>query len=472
MSGSGNGKLWFGDFKLDPRTRLVWYKNQTLELPLKAIDVLCLLVEKRGDVVTKDEIWKNVWHDAFVEETNLTHNIYLLRKTFREFGAGELIKTIPRRGYRFIGEVSQTNGDHVLYERSTITDTFIEEVTLPQERHLETRSIGKLSLFATLALLIGLIASVAAWWGQIPPFSSASEGIRSIAVLPFAQLDQESDADRQGLVLADTLITRLSNLKSIGVRSITAVTDLNDRDPVAAGKLLNVDAVITGTIYRYGEKTRISARILKVSDGKAVWTGEFERLAADDLRMQYDLASQITNALAPNLDPIERKAAAKSYTENADAFRLYQEARSEWNKRSTQGATDATRLFRAAIARDPEFALAYAGLAEVVATTNAEEAEAIVRKAIELDPELAEAHSALGFIQTFVHRNWYEAEKELTRAIDVNPNYAQAHHWYGELLAILGRNAEAKVEIERALEINPFSHNYLAALGKMYYFNR
>jgi tetratricopeptide (TPR) repeat protein len=136
------------------------------------------------------------------------------------------------------------------------------------------------------------------------------------------------------------------------------------------------------------------------------------------------------------------------------------------------GATDAASLFRLAIEKDPEFALAYVGLAEVVATINPEEAEAIARKALELDPDLAEAHAALGFIQTFVHRNWAAAEKELVRSVDLNPNYAPAHHWYAELLAILGRNAEAKIAMKRAVEIDPLSHNFLADLGQIYYFNR
>lgn len=164
MSSNGNGKLSFGDFKLDPGTRTVWFREETVELPLKAVDLLCLLVEKRGDVVTKDEIWKHVWNDAFVEETNLTHNIYLLRKTFRELGSGELIKTVPRRGYRFIGDVLPKNGNTVVYERATITDTFIEEVTLPEEKQKGSSRVKTGSLVFAFVILIGVIGVIAAWW--------------------------------------------------------------------------------------------------------------------------------------------------------------------------------------------------------------------------------------------------------------------------------------------------------------------
>jgi len=480
---SENWKLReFGEFRLDPEKLVLWFRGQPVNLPLKEVELLSALTANAGEVMTKAELLDSIWKDSFVEESNLSRHVYMLRKTFKEFGVDDLIETVPRRGYRFVGHVRDCfNESPVVVERHVVSQTTIEEISSETRAPLRYRdSTDRFRLSrsfkaaATLAsiLVIGLIAGFAAWWNQIPPFASSSGRIRSVAVLPFAQLDQGLGSKQQGVGLADTLITRLSNLRSIRVCSFTAVAGLDDRDPVAAGKLLDVDAVLVGTIYRSGDKTRVSARILKVSDGKAIWTGEFERLATEDLRMQNDLALQVTNALAPSLDPDEKRKLAKSHTEDPDAFRLYQEARFEWNKRNTQGATDAARLFREAIAKDPQFALAYAGLAEVVATMNAVEAEAIARRAIELDPDLAEAHGALGFIHTFVHRNWEEAEKELTRSIDLNPNYAQAHHWYAELLAILGRNAQAKIEINRALEIDPLSHNFRAALGQIYYFNR
>jgi tetratricopeptide (TPR) repeat protein len=230
--------------------------------------------------------------------------------------------------------------------------------------------------------------------------------------------------------------------------------------------------MLVGTIYSSGDKTRVSVRIVRTNDGSTIWGGEFERLTTDGMRMQSDIALQITNVLAQNLGSDERTALAKSYTEYSDAFHLYQRARFEWNKRNMQGATDAVSLFRMAIEKDPEFALAYAGLAEAMATINPDEAEIIAQRAIELDPDLAEAHAALGFIQVFARRNWEQAEKELVRSISLNHNYAPAHHWYAELLAIQGRNADAKIEMNRALEINPLSHNFLADMGQIYYFNR
>jgi len=467
----------FGGFRLDPEKLVLWFDDRPVTLPLKEVELLSALTANAGEVLTKGELLDRVWKDSFVEESNLSRHVYMLRKTFKELGVGDLIETVPRRGYRFVGAVRESLSERpLLLERHVVSRTTIEAVPEENDEFSGARRGAlhgfRYSVSLAAVLLIGLIAATAAWWNRVPPFSGPSGEIRSLAVLPFAQLDQDADPHREGIVLADTLITRLSNLRSIRVSAITAVTDVDGRDPLAAGKVLNVDAVLVGTIYRSGDKTHVSARILKVADGKAIWTGEFERLAIEDMRMHNDLALQVTNALALHLDPAEKAAFARSHTEDADAFRLYQEARFEWNKRNGQGVTDAARLFRQAIAKDPEFTLAYSGLAEVVALINPEEAEVIAHKAIELDPDLPEAHGALGFIQTFVHRNWSEAERELTRAISLNPNYAQAHHWYGELLAILGRNAEAKVEMERAVAIDPQSHNFLAGLGQVYYFNR
>ena len=468
----------FGKFSLDTRKRVLWCESEPVNLALKEIELLCVLTENSGEVVTKGELLDLLWADAFVEESNLSRHVYVLRKMFKSYGVENLIETIPRRGYRFVGEIGQPAAvrDEFTIERHAVSLTTIEEISDEAAPIVGSSGRRTLSITAMAAvgalLVVTLVVGFAAWREQLQAFSGSPAEVRSLAILPFVQIDHDSEAEQLGIGLADLLITRLSNLRGITVRPITAVIDVDDRDPVSAGELLGVDAVLVGTIYRSGDQTRVNARMIKISDGNTIWTGEFERSTSEGMRLQSDLATRLTNALVRNLDDSEKSALAKAYTNNSEAFHLYQRGRFEWNKRNAQGATDAVSLFRLAVETDPEFALAYAGLAEVVATTNPGEAEVIARKAIELDPELAEAHAALGFIQTFVHRNWAEAEKELARSVDLNPNYAPAHHWYAELLAILGRNADAKIAMHRAVEINPLSHNFLADLGQIYYFNR
>jgi tetratricopeptide (TPR) repeat protein len=190
------------------------------------------------------------------------------------------------------------------------------------------------------------------------------------------------------------------------------------------------------------------------------------------LSLQSEIALQIAETLALNLTGNERNVLTKRYTESPDAYHLYVKARNEWNKRSYPGIIEAQRLFRNAIERDPNFALAYVGLADTIATgTNSTEATMAIEKALEIDPNLGEAHASLGFLKMFHGRQWPEAEKAFKHAVELNPNYATARHWYATLLAIKGETASAKTEMRRALEINPLSHNFLADLGQIYYFS-
>ncbi|MBA4185980.1 MAG: tetratricopeptide repeat protein, partial [Acidobacteria bacterium] len=236
---------------------------------------------------------------------------------------------------------------------------------------------------------------------------------------------------------------------------------------------LNVDAVLEGTIYRTADKVRVTARLIKTSDNAPIWAAQFEKPLQDELRLQDEIALQVVDALALNLSGNEKNALTKRYTESADAHQLYVKGRYEWNKRNFAGMIEAERLFRNAIEKDPNFALAYVGLADRIATnTDAGEAWTLINKALELDPNLAEAYATLGFLHTFHVWNWQYAEADFKKSIELNPGYATAHHWYATLLAIQGRTDEAKSEMRRALEINPMSYNFLADLGQLHYFAR
>jgi DNA-binding winged helix-turn-helix (wHTH) protein/TolB-like protein/Tfp pilus assembly protein PilF len=454
----------FGKFRLDSEKKFLWCDGEPVALPLKALELLCLLVENRGAVVTKEEIWKSVWQDSFVEETNLTHNIYLLRKTLKEYGEGDLIQTVPRRGYRFAGDV-QTGGTLVI-ERRAVTRIMIEETETPVPAFPRKRGVV---VAAVACFLIAAITGFTVWNARQGEASNSA--IRSIAVLPFITIDPTAKTEYSGLGMADVLITRLSNIKEITVRPTSAILNLHEQNSVEAGKMLSVDAVLEGTIFRTEEKTRVTVRLVRVSDQTSIWTGQFEERLQDELRLHDEIALQLVDALALKLSGSEKTALVKKYTESPDAYQTYAKGRYEWNKRSFAGMIEAQRLFRNAIEQDPGFALAYVGLADVLITGPASGEEyTLLQRALEIDPELAEAHASLGFFQMFHQWNWGTAEASFKRSIELNPNYATAHHWYATLLAIEGRNDEAKAEIHRALEINPVSHNFLADLGQIHYF--
>jgi DNA-binding winged helix-turn-helix (wHTH) protein/TolB-like protein/Tfp pilus assembly protein PilF len=475
MNNENNNLREFGKCRLDIEKKFLWCAEKPVALPLKAVELLCLLVARGGEVVTKDEIWRAVWQDAFVEETNLTHNIYLLRKTFKDLGEKNLIQTVPRRGYRFAGELGDQSGSELVIEKHTRTRTLIE--IREAEETVQKPGFPALSRYRAAVSLAVLLAVAMIVFGVSAYRSNSNAatgtGIKSIAVLPFKTIAAQNENEHQGLGLTDVLITRLSNIREIIVRPTSAVVNFENEDSVSAGQKLTTDAVLEGTIYRVGEKVRVTARLIRVSDGATLWNGQFERMKTDELRIQDEIALQITDALRLNLNNDEKNARAKRYTDSADAFELYQKGRFEWNKRNWAGISEAQRLFRNAIDKDPNFALAYAGLADTtVFNTDSQEAENAINKALELDPNLAEAYASRGFYQTFQQWQWAAAEESFKKSIALNPNYATAHHWYAQVLTIQGRHEEAKAEMLRALEINPLSHNFLADLGQIYYFNR
>ncbi len=480
----------FGKFRLDAEKRVLWYEDKPVNLALKEIELLCALTENSGEVVTKDELLNKIWQDSFVEESNLSRHIYILRKTFEELGEKDLIQTIPRRGYRFTDEVREIQNGEIIVERHAVKQTLIEiEDEIQESDEAETQEISAeiytknnnrrvfgLSVFraVVVSVLLLLLASVfAVWRYRTQQAKTYLAEIKSIAVLPFRTIDANKENEHHGMGLTDILITRLSNIKELNVRPTSAVFGFQNEDSISAGQKLQVDAVLEGTIYRTGDKVRVTARLLKVSDGNPIWAAQFEKPFGDELRMQDDIAFQVINALSVDLSGKETTALTKRFTESAAAYELYQKGRYELNKRTGAGRYEAERLFRNAIDKDPNFALAYVGVADCLATGLGDHGAILaVEKALEIDPNLAEAYATSGFLQTFNYWNWKKAEEDFKKSIELNPNYAMAHHWYAELLTIQGRHEEAKAEMRRALEINPLSHNFLADMGQIYYHNR
>lgn len=466
MTNEFNNLREFGGCRLDVEKRFLWCGDNPVDLPPKTLDLLCLFVEKRGEVVSKEEIWKTVWPDAFVEETNLTHNVYLLRKALRQLGETDLIQTVPRRGYRFTGDL-RSNVDLVI-ERHSVSQT-IEEISQPSETKVRSFITNWFAGTALVSILLIVAVGFAAWRGYSGA-SLADGQIRSIAVMPFNGIGDDSEV--AGLGIADLIITRLSNIKEINVRPTSAVIKLNGVESVAAGERLNVDAVLEGSVFRTDDKIRITARLLRVSGGEPVWAGEFEKPLNEELNLHQEIAGELIDALALNLEGTGSGDLTKRFTDSAGAHQLYVKGRYNWNKRSTEGMGEAVQLFRSAIEQDPNFALAHVGLADTLMMSELVPVVSLkaVNRAIELDPDLAEAHATLGFIRMFHEWNWDEAENAFKTSIRLNPNYATAHHWYAQLLAIEGRNDEAKVAMRRALDIDPLSQNFLADLGQIHYF--
>src|SRR5438132_1670452 len=307
-----------------------------------------------------------------------------------------------------------------------------------------------------------------------------TRAIESVAVLPFENKSGNADSEYLSDGLAESLIYRLSQLSNLKVtpRSSAFRYKGKDVDAEKIGNELGVDAVMSGRLIQRGNDLTISVDLIDVRNKKTIWGEQFERKMSDLLATQRDIASTITDKLQLRLSGNDSKGISKQYTTNNEAYQLYLQGRYFWNKRSSDNLKKATELLKAATEKDPNFALAYAGLADcyVVSYYYVGErpreimplAKTYAAKAIELDPTLAEPHATLGFAAWLLDWDKGGAEKEFLRAFELNPNYPTAHHWYSRYLRGIGRMDGAYREIKRAEELDPLSLVIINNVAEIY----
>ncbi len=466
----------FANFRLDPEKQRVLQGSEPLPLTPKAVETLRVLIERRGQVVEREHLMNAVWPEVAVEDGNLSVTISMLRKVLAERSDDKFIETFPKRGYKFIGEVREVVEpvSAIVVEKQTVGRVVIDEqISLSRPNFFSTRR-RRIAAVALSVVAVAVAASAFVYSSRSSRARNEVGSVKSIAVLPFKLINPNSEDTHLGLGLADVLITRLSNIKEINVRPTSAVLSFETTQESSStiGMRLMVDAVLEGSVLRANDKLRVTTRLVRVGDQSTIWASQFEKPLKDELQLQDEIALQVIDALSLHLSSNETKSLTKRYTQNADAYQLYLKGRYHWNKRNYGGLSEAEHLFRSAIEKDPNFALAYVGLADSLMFYSASpELSSALSKALELDPNLAEAWASDGFYLGVHQWRWKEAEEAFKKAIDLNPGYATAHHWYGTLLAIQGKNQEAKAELRRALEIDPLSYNFLADLGQVHYFN-
>jgi len=332
-------------------------------------------------------------------------------------------------------------------------------------------------VLGALALLSLIIAAYLFWAWRPAPVAP----IQVVAVLPFKPLVAGQRDEVLELGIADTLITRLSSLKGVAVRPIGAVRRYTalDQDPVAAGRELQVQAVLEGSIQKAGDKIRVTSRLLSIADGRTLWTRQFDEPWTDIFAVQDAISQRVAGDLMVTLTGEERSGLARNYTTDPEAYQLYLMGRYHWNKRSGEGMRKSIESFRQAIDKDRSYALAYVGLADAYATLGSyhlvpprealPQAREAAEQALNIDAHLAEAHATMGKLFTDYYWDWERAEKEFQRAIELKPNYPNAHHWYSTLLAHLGRFDEAVREATHALELDLHSPVVGTQLGSVLY---
>jgi DNA-binding winged helix-turn-helix (wHTH) protein/tetratricopeptide (TPR) repeat protein len=432
----------FGPFRVDAMKRRLLCQGEVVSLTPKVFETLLVFVQNSGTVLGKDDLMQLIWPDTVVEEANLTQNVSVLRRVLGESAEQrKYVITIPGRGYRFVADVREMedeDGDFIV-EKRTRSRIIVEDV-------VETLAPAK-----------------------------------TICVLPFKLLGATNGDEYLGVGIADALITKLGNISKIIVRPTSAVLKyaLSDQDPVLAGRELRVEAVLEGSIQRHRDRIRVTAQFVSVCDAETLWAGKFDEVFTDIFSIEDRVSEQIMRALMLRLTGEEQKRLTKHHTESAEAYQLYLKGLYFANKMTKQTALKAIEHFTRAIELDPNYALAYAGLADSYACLSylyispneaMPKARAAAEKAIEIDEGVGEAHYALAQVKMRHDWDWYRCEKEFKRAIELSPNHALAHTWYGFFLTAMGRFDEAISQQKLAIEIDPLSLFTYSAMGWSLYF--
>ncbi|HEX7137168.1 MAG TPA: winged helix-turn-helix domain-containing protein [Vicinamibacterales bacterium] len=449
----------FSDFRLDGGQRLLFRRGEVVALPPKAVELLLALLEEPGRLCTKDDLLRRVWPDVVVDESNLSQNIFLLRKALGDDG-NRWIVTVPRRGYRFAGELS----DGLEMRQTAPPSGPLEPPPGPSETK---RSSPRFMLAAGAVVVVGLL--VGGWivrraFHEPKPEATA---IHSIAVLPFRSIDAQHRDVALEVGVADTLINRLSLLPDTTVVPTRAISHYasGEVDPLTAGRELKVDAVIDGNLQTDGGRIRSTVRLLRVADGRAIWADRYDDSHGSVFDLEDHLAEHVVDALHIRLDPQSRSDLVKRYTENQEAYRLYAEGHFAWSSFTPDGLMRSLRCYEAALKKDPHYALAYVGLANAYNVIGIygplqrddafNKARQAAERAVALDPNLADAHTALAGVKIFHDWNWQGAESDLRRAIAIGPNQINGHALLGYVLQALGRTGEALSEELRARDLDP-----------------
>jgi TolB-like protein/Flp pilus assembly protein TadD len=385
------------------------------------------------------------------------------------------IETLPKRGYRFIADVTIVDADARLKRQepaagdqpATDPGDKIPDAGLavgPNRRVWATRWV-----IGVLALVIASLSILSVW--RFRSRAPASTGIRSIAVLPLENLSGDASQNYFADGMTDELITDLAQISALRVISRTSVMVYKGaRKPLPQiARELNVDAVVEGTVLRSGDQVRITAQLIEASTDKHIWSQSYEGELRDTLALQNRVAGAIADQIRINLTPREQAALKNVKVVNPDAYESYLKGRYFWNKRTADGLKVALAYFKQAIDEDPKYAQAYSGLADTYALlgdwqyavmTPKEafpKAKAAAIKALELDSTLGEAHNSLAFVLEGFDWDFDSAGKEFQRAIELNPGYATAHHWYAWHLSLVGRFDEAIAEMRKAENLDPLS---------------
>ncbi len=422
-----SGQYEFGAYRLDVQGRILFKEGDHVALPPKVAELLVALVQAAGRVLTREQLMQSLWPDTVVEEGSLTSHISMLRKALGNGPQGQdFIETLPKRGYRFVASVKRVG--------SGAPDRGVDR-----------------------AMLVVL------------PFENFTAGER---------YDYFSDG------LTEEMITELARLspERLGVIARTSAMQFKwtPKSTAQIGSELGVSHVLEGSVRRAGERVRITAQLIRVSDESHLWAESYERGLHDVLEVQAEVSRAVAREIQIKLTPHERQRLDPDKTRsiNPQAYELYLRGRHFWYRRTEEGIRRSIECFEEALRHDPSLAAAYDGISDAhtmlacrgmtPAVESFHKAKAAARQAVRMQPELGEGYASLAHVR--LHDwDWVGLESEFRRAVELDPGYAIAHYWYAEYLMAMGRTREALGRVQHSWELDPLNSVINASVGMIHY---
>jgi len=463
----------FGNFELDTRAGELWTGNTKVPLQEQPLQILRMLLERPGELVTREELHSALWPGSSFGDfdDSLNHAVRRLRDVLGDLPEHpRFVETLPRHGYRFIAPVEAV---------AAVSPPAISAAkALPLQRRVLV--LAALTLIVLAGLGIYLVRQHLA--RQQKPRADKI----MLVVLPFENLSGDPEQEYFSDGMTEEMTTQLGQLspQHLGVIGRASAMTYKGRKKTIdeIGKELRVQYVLEGSVRRAGDHVRITAQLIEVGDQTHVWAQTYDRDVASILGLQADVARAVAHEIQIKLTPQAQTSLATPRAVNPEAYRLYLIGRFLWNKRTEEGLKNAIDHFQRALEIDPGYGLAYAGLADSYLMLDdwgflpPKEAiprgKAAAQKALEIDESLAEAHASLALACFEYDWDWPACEREYKRAIELNPNYATAHQWYFAYLFAMGRHAEAMGEIQRAQELDPLSPIISGAVADQYFYAR
>jgi TolB-like protein/DNA-binding winged helix-turn-helix (wHTH) protein/Tfp pilus assembly protein PilF len=450
-------RICFREFQLDTASGELHKNGQTIALPPKVFGLLLALVDHPDEVVTREELRTKLWAaDTFVEfDDSLNHAVKKLRQALGDSADNpRFIETLPRYGYRFIAPVE--------VEQPSVTKS------TPEPRQDRT-------IVAAVALATALVAvSVLFFWnpGNWRSHLAARVGhpeIRALAVLPLANLSGDPQEEYFADGMTDALITDLAKLHEVKVISRTSVMRFKEvKKPLAEiAQSLGVDGILEGTVQRSAGRLRITLQLVRAPADEHVWAQSYERDTRDILALQSEIAQAVAHEIKIALTSEESASLARPRSVNPEAYEAYLKGLSHWYRISPEHLAAALEYFQLALEKDPNYALAYVGVANVwllrsdagfmLPAEAYPKSKAAIARALELDNSVSEAHITYANIVGPYDRDWAAAEREYRHGVELNPNNADGHFMYSDFLISMKRTEEWDREVRRTLELDPFN---------------